>query len=50
MNKIFELAYYIFSLIYTFKVWGLGWGLIGIVLPIFPLIDLANYLISLMVK
>lgn len=50
MNKIIELLYYIFALVYTFKLWGFWWGLLSIVLPIFPLIDLASYLTDLLVK
>jgi hypothetical protein len=49
MNKIFETLYYIFSLIYTFKVWGFWWGILGIFLPIMPLIDLAKYLVKMFI-
>lgn len=48
MNNLISTFYYIFSLIYTFKVWGLWWGIVGIFLPIFPLIDLAFYLFNLL--
>lgn len=47
INFITSFTYWVFAMIYTFKVWGIGWGLLSIILPIFPLIDLAKYLVSL---
>ena len=47
MNSLISLTYYIFAIIYTFKVWGIGWGVLSVLLPIFPLIDLAVYLVNL---
>jgi hypothetical protein len=39
MNDLIKSFYYIFSLIYTFKVWGFWWGMLGTIFPVFPLID-----------
>lgn len=38
--------YWLFAIVYTFMVWGFGWGLLSIILPIFPMIDLVKYLIK----
>ena len=38
--------YYLFAVIYTFMVWGFWWGVLGIILPIFPIIDLVNWIIE----
>lgn len=46
MDDLIIIFYYIFSLIYTFKVWGFLWGIVGIFIPIFPLIDGANFLLE----
>ena len=48
MNRLIELAYYIFSIVWTFKIWGWGWAIVGIFIPVFPLIDLAKYLVNLL--
>lgn len=39
--------YWLFAVVWTFMKWGMGWGFLSIILPIFPLIDLAKYLIKL---
>lgn len=39
--------YWLFAIVYTFMVWGFWWGLLSIILPIFPLIDLIKYLIKI---
>lgn len=44
LNAVGSL-YWLFSLAYTFMVWGFWWGLVSIVFPIFPMIDLVKYLI-----
>ena len=36
--------YWLFAIVYTFIVWGFWWGVLSIILPIFPLIDLVKYL------
>lgn len=37
--------YYLFSMIYTFMVWGFWWGVLSLICPIFPIIDLIRYII-----
>lgn len=37
---------YWFCVIYTFVVWGFGWGLLSLLFPIFPIIDLVKYLFT----
>jgi hypothetical protein len=37
--------YYLFAIVYTFMVWGIGWGIVSIFVPIFPIIDLVRYFI-----
>lgn len=44
MEKLISVLLYTFSVIYTFVVWGIGWGILSIFLPIFPMIDLVKYL------
>lgn len=46
MKSIIGWFYYIFALIWSFKFWGIGWGLVSIFFPIFPLIDLAQYAVA----
>ena len=41
-----RIFYYIFAVVYTFNFWGVGYGVIGLILPIFPLIDLATLLME----
>lgn len=36
--------YYLFALVYTFMVWGFWYGVLCLAVPIFPMIDLVNYL------
>lgn len=39
---------YMASLIYTFIVWGFWWGVLALIAaPIFPLIDIVKYLVTL---
>lgn len=38
--------YWLFSLVYTFMVWGFWWSLVSIIFPIFPLIDLVKYIVA----
>lgn len=35
--------YYMFAVAYTFVVWGFWWGLLSIIVPIFPIIDLVRH-------
>ncbi len=46
MKNLLSLTYYIFAIIYAFKFWGIGWGLLSIILPVFPLIDLAIFILN----
>lgn len=39
-----KYIYYLFAVIYGFMVWGFWWGLLNIILPVLPLIDLINWL------
>lgn len=38
--------YWLFAIVYTFIVWGFWWGLLSIILPIFPIIDFVKWLIK----
>lgn len=38
--------YYWFAVVYTFIVWGFGWGLVSLFVPIFPLIDFVKFIFS----
>jgi len=40
--------YYLFAIVYTFMVWGIGWGFLSILIPIFPIIDLVKVIIKLL--
>jgi hypothetical protein len=42
MNQV----YWIFAVVYTFMKWGFWWGMLSIVLPIFPMIDLCKHIIE----
>ncbi len=48
LKNIIATFYWIFAITYTFTKWGIIWGIISIVLPIFPMIDLAKYLINML--
>lgn len=39
-----KYIYWLFAVVYTFIIWGFWWGLVSIILPIFPLIDLVKFL------
>lgn len=44
-NVIGGLIYW-FMVIYTFIVWGFWWGLVSLIFPFFPIIDLVKYLFA----
>ena len=44
MKDIIGFSFYIFSIVYTFVIWGFWWGLLSIIFPIFFIIDLAKYI------
>lgn len=31
--------YWIFAVVYAFKVWGIGWGIVNVFLPFAPIMD-----------
>lgn len=41
-SGIFGL-YWLFAVVYTFMKWGFWWGILCMLLPIFPFIDLVKY-------
>ena len=50
MNSGLYSIYWLFAVVYTFIVWGFWWGLLSIIIPIFPLIDLVTKIIIPYVK
>jgi len=46
MTKYLSTIVYLCAVIYTFMIWGFWFGVISIVFPIFPLIDLMAWLID----
>jgi hypothetical protein len=38
--------YWIFAVVYTFIEWGFGWGLLSILIPVFPMIDLVKWILN----
>lgn len=38
--------YWLFAIIYTFMVWGFWWGLLNIIIPFAPLVDLVCWIIA----
>lgn len=46
MSLNFGGIYWMFAVVWTFMKWGFWWGLLSIIFPIFPFIDLVKYLIN----
>jgi hypothetical protein len=46
IGELIETVYWLYSVIYAFKFWGFGWGLLNIFIPFAPLWDLVNFLIN----
>jgi hypothetical protein len=46
VDQVISFTWWLFAVLYTFKIWGLGWGIVSIFVPIFPLIDFAQYLVG----
>lgn len=38
--------YWTFAVVYTFIKWGFLWGILSIIIPIFPMIDLVKYFLN----
>ena len=40
-------TYWLFAIIYAFMKWGFWQGMLSIILPIYPLIDLVQFIINI---
>lgn len=45
MEKGIGGIYWLFAIVYAFMVWGFWWGLLNIILPISPLVDLVHWIV-----
>lgn len=44
--KTMSGLYWLFAVVWTFMKWGFWWGFLCMFFPIFPMIDLAKYLMN----